>query len=267
MRNTARINVIDIGSAGGLEYPWSKYKALVGTTLSFEPNGEHFSRGNLIQSNMAIWDRDGEADFFIYGEDGMGSSLLMPNLVWVKENYEWRRTQGNPQLAATFVQRAQLQGTVKRQIRKLDTVLTELPPNRPRFHFLKSDTQSGEWFVLDGARRYLAQECLGIELECFRYPLYEGIKLEGEVFGHLGELGFKRWGWTGYQASFASQADYLFLKTPSTEEEGGIISTIKRVYGADGPNSIIKNKTPFDRLLGRLKSNLTWHSGVLSRRI
>jgi FkbM family methyltransferase len=267
MRNTATLNVIDIGSAGGLEYPWSKYKALVGTTLSFEPNGESFSRGNLLQRNIAIWDRDGEADFFLYGEDGMGSSLLMPNLVWVKDNYDWLKTQGDPRLAATFLERAQLRGSVKRQIRKLDTVLTELPPDRPRFHFLKSDTQSGEGFVLDGAGRYLAQECLGIELECFRYPLYEGIQLEGEVFRHLGELGFQRWGWTGYQASFASQADYLFLKTPNTEEEGMLISTIQRVYGTDGPNFIIKNKTPFERLLGRLKSNLTPHSQVLSRRI
>src|ERR1700723_942974 len=120
MRNTARINVIDIGSAGGLEYPWSQYRALVGTTLSFEPNGEQVSRGNVIQSNMAIWDRDGDADFCIYGEDGMGSSLLRPNLVWVKDNYEWLKTQGKPQLAATFVERAQLRGRVKRQIRKLD---------------------------------------------------------------------------------------------------------------------------------------------------
>jgi hypothetical protein len=267
LHNTAGINLIDIGSVGGLEYPWSKYKSLVGTTLSFEPNGEQFSHGNLIQSNIAIWDRDGEADFSIYGEDGIGSSLLMPNLVWVKENYDWLKTQGNRQLTATFVERARLRDRVKRQIRKLDTVLTELPPDRPRFHFLKSDTQSGEWFVLDGARRYLAQECLGIELECFRYPLYEGLKLEGEVFEYLGELGFKRWGWTGYQASFASQADYLFLKTPSNEEEGIIINTIMRVYGTDGPNSIIKKKTPFDRILGCLKRKLARHSGVWSRQI
>src|SRR5690606_34624972 len=135
-----------------------------------------------------------------------------------RDNFDWLTNMGKRSLAETWFDRAEPRGTFACPVRKLDTILADLP-NRPRFHFLKSDTQSGEWFVLDGAREFLASECLGVELECFRYPLYEGLKTEEEVFALMDDLGFDRWGWTGYQNSFLSQADYLFLRRDVTEAD------------------------------------------------
>ena len=55
---------------------------------------------------------------------------------------------------------------------------------------MKSDTQSGEFFVLEGAKKYLENDCIGLELELFRYPLYQNLVTEEEVKSYLAELGF-----------------------------------------------------------------------------
>ena len=72
---------------------------------------------------------------------------------------------------------------------------------------------------MEGAKNYLENDCLGLELELFRYPLYQNLVTEVEVKSYLADLGFYVAGWTGYQNSFAFQADYLFLRnTPRSEE-------------------------------------------------
>ena len=77
---------------------------------------------------------------------------------------------------------------------------------------MKSDTQGGEWDILQGAKDFLSNECLGLELELFKYPLYENIKLESEIKEFLFDYGYRIAGWTVYKNSFLSQGDYLFLK-------------------------------------------------------
>ncbi len=119
------------------------------------------------------------------------------------------------------------------------------------FHFLKSDTQSGEFFVLEGAKNYLKNDCIGLELELFRYPLYKNLVTEDKVKAYLNDLGFYVAGWTGYQNSFASQADYLFLrKNPRSEEEIKMIGLIKSVYNPRGSENLIKQNS----FLGKFKS-------------
>lgn len=248
-----RLNLIDVGATGGLELPWRRKPGLIGTVLSFEPNEPPSVSPGRISHDTAVWNYDGEATFTIYGEGGTGSSLLPQNYDWVRDNFDRIRHLGDPQLADTWLQRSQPKGTFTCQVRKLDTVLADLGPDRPRFQFLKSDTQSGEWFVLDGARDYLANECLGLELECYRFPLYKGLKTEDEVSALLDDLGFERCGWTGYKASFASQADYLFLKRDPAPKDRPYVEAIRRLYGVSGRNSIIKRVTLLDRVAARLR--------------
>ena len=78
---------------------------------------------------------------------------------------------------------------------------------------------------------------------------------EDTVKSYLNHLGFYVAGWTGYQNSFASQADYLFLrKNPRSEEEIKIIQLIKSVYNPRGSENLIKQVPFFSSSLGKVKS-------------
>lgn len=250
-----KINVIDVGAVGGFDLPWSKHIDKVGTTLAFEPNEEPLLTGNKLKYNCAVWNFDGVAQFHVYGKNGTGSSLLTQNLEWVKNNFELIKDQGNEKLNSTWFDRSAEIDQFQCEVRNLDTILHELDEERgehTQFHFLKSDTQSGEFFVLDGARKYLETDCIGLELELFRYPLYANMVLEDEVKKFLEKQGFEVAGWTGYKNSFLSQADYLFLrKEPRSLNEKEIIDLIKKVYSPKGSGNIIKTHTFINRFTDR----------------
>lgn len=247
-----QLNLIDIGAHGGLEFPWRRNPGIIGTTLSFEPNDEPRDEPGRMVRDCAIWNYDGEAEFTVYGEHGFGSSLLKQNVDWVRENFDWLKSRGNPRLANTWLDRATPKGTFTCRVRKLDTVLAEMP-DRPRFHFLKSDTQSGEWFVLDGARDFIANECLGVEFELFRYPLYEGLRTDEEVRDLMADLGFSECGSTPWQNSFESQCDVLFIKRDVAEADRGVVEAIRGLYGVDRGNRWIKQASIGERILHKLK--------------
>jgi len=104
-------------------------------------------------------------------------------------------------------------------------------------------------------RLNLENDCLGLELELFRYPLCQNLVTEDKVKSYLNDLGFYVAGWTGYQNSFASQADYLFLrKNPRSEEEIKIIELIKTIYNPYGSEKIIKRRSFSSKFLSRVKS-------------
>ena len=255
-----KINVIDIGAVGGFDLPWSKHLDKVDNTLSFEPNEDPILIGNKLRYNCAVWNFDGVADFHVYGRNGVGSSLLTQNFKWVKENFESIKDQGNQRLNSTWFDRSTEINHFQCPVKKLDTILDELERergDRTPFQFLKSDTQSGEFFVLDGARQYLERDCLGLDLELFRYPLYEGMVLENEVKGFLGSQGFEIAGWTGYQNSFLSQADYLFLrKEPRSSEEKNTINLIKNIYAPQGSQKIIKSASWLEKATNKIKRTI-----------
>lgn len=254
-----QLNLIDIGSSEGLGIPWRDNRD-VGHVLSFEPNEPQHVDGLRISYPTAVWNYDGEGRFTVYCEGGWGSSLLKQNVDWVRENFETIRNQGNRELNDTWFDRAIPRGDFTCTVRRLDTVLADLP-NRPRYHFLKSDTQSGEWFVLDGARQFLKDECLGAELECFRYPLYAGLRKEDEVIKLMDELGFDPWGWTGYQNSFLSQADRLFIRRDVSAADVPLVNAIKAAYGVARQDDIIKPKPKRRSIARRFISRVSGWSG------
>ncbi|MCZ8058049.1 MAG: FkbM family methyltransferase [Microcystis sp. LE19-12.2C] len=253
-----KINIIDVGAVGGFDIPWKNHQDKIGWSLSFEPNEIPILTGKKLLYNRAVWNFDGEATFYVSGYNGTGSSLLKQNFDWVRENFENIRLEGNPQLNDTWFERSTVTKEFSCPVKKLDTILAEIYESLSEiipFHFLKSDTQSGEFFVLEGAKSYLESDCIGLELELFRYPLYQGMVLEDEVKQYLKNLGFRVAGWTGYQNSFNSQADYLFLREkPRSSEEGNMIKLIESVYQPRGSERIIKRKTLLQRLIYRVKS-------------
>ncbi|AGY57855.1 hypothetical protein [Gloeobacter kilaueensis] len=253
-----QINIIDIGAVGGLDLPWKYHPDKVGRTLSFEPNELPILTGTRLRYDCAVWNFDGEANFYISGENGTGSSLLKQNFDWVRQNFEQIKNEGNIALNNTWFERSSSIRQFSCRVKKLDTILAELYQSlghKVSFPFLKSDTQSGEAFVLDGAQKYLEEDCLALELELYRYPLYEGMILEDEVKASLQSKGFEEAGWTGYQNSFASQADYLFVRQlPRTPQEKIMIELIKSVYGPSGTQRIIKKPSTKDRIFSRMKT-------------
>lgn len=254
----SKVNLIDIGSVGGFDLPWSSHQDKIGRSLSFEPNEPPILTGEYLRYDRAVWNFDGEANFYVAGTNGTGSSLLKQNFDWVRENFDKIKNNGNQKLNSSWFERSQITKEFTCQVQKLDTILEELTKsigqNIP-FHFLKSDTQSGEFFVLEGAKNYLQADCVGLELELFRYPLYQDLVTEDKVKAHLKDLGFYVAGWTGYKNSFNSQADYLFLREkPRNQEEKNIINSILRVYQPKGSEKIIKIKSITHRLISKIKS-------------
>jgi FkbM family methyltransferase len=262
------IDLIDVGAVGGLGPPWRDRPDAVGHVLSFEPNQPARRDGRRWTHASAIWHRNGRARFYVGGADGSGSSLLRQNSAWVAANFARLVDQGDPRLNRTWQQRSAISKVVEIEVRTLDSVLAEVQAaagGGPRFRFLKSDTQSGEWFVLQGAQGFLARDCVGLELELFRYPLYRGMVLEDDVKAWLGQRGFRVAGWSGYQASFASQADYLFLRAePRDQEERALVQTIEAIYAPKGPERLIKQPPFLERLKGAVRRRLP--EALLARR-
>lgn len=230
-------------------------------TLSFEPNESPVLNGKDLKFNCAVWNFDGDATFHVSGPNGVGSSLLKQNYEWVKANFESIRANGDPALNDTWLERSQISKQFLCPVKRLDTILKELQTSLGKhipFHFLKSDTQSGEFYVLDGAREYLERDCVGMELELYRYPLYEKLITEDQIKAQLDQMGFYVAGWTGYLNSFASQADYLFLrKNPRSQEEKRAIEVIQSVYNPRGPQKLIKQPSRISNSIHKIKSLLS----------
>lgn len=254
----SKINVIDIGSVGGLDLPWCFHQDKIGRSLSFEPNEPTILLGDHLRYDSAIWNFDGEGKFYVSGPNGTGSSLLKQNYKWVRDNFDAIKNDGDFRLNNSWFERSKITHEFDCKIKKLDTVLKEIEKIREQkdcFHFLKSDTQSGELFVLQGAQNYLKEDCLGLDLELFRYPLYEGIVTEEEVKNYLDNMGFYVAGWTGYQNSFNATSDYLFLRrSPRNQEEEMIIAQIIGIYNPQGKEKIIKRRTTMQKLTSKIKT-------------
>ncbi len=246
-----KINVIDIGSVGGLDLPWKNHLNKIGHTLSFEPNELPILEGRDLRYDCAIWNFNGRSKFYISGPNGVGSSLLEQNFDWVRENFDRICLEGNSKFNDTWFERSQILKEIPCQVKTLDTVLAEINQIHPNlsYNFLKSDTQSGEFFVLEGAKQFLKQECIGLELELFRYPLYKNLLTEDVVKDYLSSLGFSIAGWTGYLNSFHGSSDYLFLRSePRNAEEAQLIRQIKTIYNPKGSQGFIKKPSALQRV-------------------
>ncbi len=239
-----KLNIIDVGAVRGFDPPWSSHQDKIGKSLSFEPNEPSVLTGDHLRYDTAIWNIDGEATFYVAGPDGVGSSLLKQNVNWVRENFDRIKTQGDERQNARWFDVAVIHREFPCRVKKIDTVLREIRASLGEdlhFHFLKSDTQSGEFYVLQGAEEFIDTDCLGLELELYRYPLYEGIVTEDEVIDYLAAKGFEIAGWTGYMNSFLSQADYLFLrKEARNETESHLLGMMKEIYRPQGKSKLIK---------------------------
>jgi FkbM family methyltransferase len=256
-----KVNIIDVGAKGGLEPPWTKHKTNVGTVLGFEPDGSERIGTSKIVLPYAIWSRTGEQVLYLYGKGVGSASLMRQNFDWVRSRFNEIKARGSRRLNESWFKRSTCVGKMRVQVRTLDSVLAELREGghaEVPFHFLKSDTQSGEYEVLLGAKQYLESECVAALLEVFRYPLLEGIRLAEDIKAHMDSLGFDVIGWSDWQASFLSQRDLLFARRdPRSDAEGAIIDLVKSIYGVDtGPAAFSHKRSLIERVIRRARIKL-----------
>ena len=223
-----KINLIDVGSAGGLVQPWADNQQKIGKRLTFEPRGIAITSDDTISISACLWEKAEERNFYIYrGFNGTGSSLFLQNYDYVLENFESLKHRGSKELADTWLHRSLPVNVERIQCRRLDDVLEEL--NLPQLlHFLKIDAQGAEYQILKGSENYLRNDCYGLQLELFVLPLYKGISLLDKVTSYLNGLGFEMVKKYPAHGSFASQHECVFLRRGIGDE---VMQRIRRIYG------------------------------------
>ena len=231
-RDEGLIGFIDVGSIGGLPEPWRANANLVKFLLNFEPIDVPRRGPNSMTYNTAVWETEETLPFYVYkGLNATGSSLFKQNFEYVKANFEELRKRGPKDLADTWFERSELVETIELPCRTIDAVLKDELPDTP-FHFIKIDAQGAEYNILKGAKGLLAGDCVGLHLELFVVPLYEGIALLDEVQALLAEFGFRLEKKFPAHGTFDSQHDCVFLKANG---DPALLHEIRRVYGISEP--------------------------------
>ncbi len=221
------INFIDVGSVGGLPEPWYSNANKVNFLLNFEPNDALKQGANSMTYNTAVWENNETRPFYIYkGFKGTGSSLFKQNYKYVRENFEELKQRGPSSLANSWFERSKLIQEVQLKCKTIDSIVLEHFPQKT-FHFIKIDAQGAELNILKGAEKVL-ENCLGLHLELFSLPMYEGIALIDEVEKYLSGFGFELVKKFPSHGTFNSQNDCLFLR--KHDDDNTIINLIKDVY-------------------------------------
>ncbi len=226
-RNKGIINFIDVGSIGGLPAPWDSNADLIRFLLNFEPNEKPKSGPNSMTYNTAVWELEEVRHFYVSkGCNATGSSLFKQNFDYVRKNYDKLKNCGPAHLAETWFERSEIIMTKELKCRPLNDILKEEFPAKS-FHFLKIDAQGAEYNILKGASNLLSTTLIGIHLELFTIPLYEGIALLEEVEGYLSDFGFNLVKKFPPHGTFNSQHDCVFL---NEKKDPALGSLIRRVY-------------------------------------
>ena len=225
-KNKGTINLIDVGSIGGLPEPWFSKANKVKFLLNFEPNDTVKSGDNFMTYNTAAWETNETRPFYIYkGLRGTGSSLFEQNFEYVENNFSELIKRGDHRLGNSWFERSQLVRTIDIECQTIDGIVTEHFPEK-QFHFLKIDAQGAELNILKGADKVLKQ-CLGLHVELFNIPLYKDIALVDEVERYLEKKGFQLVKRFPPHGSFNSQNDCLFLRLNIACEK---LTEIKEIY-------------------------------------
>lgn len=217
------VDMIDVGSVGGLPAEWRDHAHLVRNLLNFEPLDKPRKRGSVITIPAALWSR-AETRYFYRARGGSeGDSLLLPNTDYVRENFETLRGRGPTEYAETWFERSGVRSTVQLRTTTLDEVLASMPL---RYHFLKLDAQGADFEILKGAEEFITGSCQAVQAETFTIPLYKDVALLDDFDEYLGRRGFERVWTAPAHGTFDSQHDVLYTR-PGVSL---VRETINRVY-------------------------------------
>lgn len=224
------VNVIDVGSVGGLPSEWRDRAYLVKHLLNFEPLDEPRTRGTVLTIPAALWSTSETREFYISRAiNGTGDSLLKQNYAYVRAHFDELRHVGPKHLAETWFERSQLERTISVRTTSLDDVLETLDI---RYDFLKIDAQGADLAILKGGDRFVREDCLGMQLEAFTIPLLEDVPLLPALDEYLGARGFARVYTAPPHGTFDSQHDVVFLRRDACPCPA--LDAICNVYGLPG---------------------------------
>ena len=171
-----KINIIDVGFAGGLSAPWSTFPNNIGIVLGFEPRTNEVQSKNLIIKSTAIFDIPGKRPFYVY-QKGKCSSLfpVVENLHDIlPPDYDFTKYN--------------LQEIQEVNCKRLDTIIDKLGIT---FDFLKVDTEGADLNVIKSMGKYL-HNLIGIHTEQHLVEKYQGISLLHDTDKFLRPYGFHR---------------------------------------------------------------------------
>ena len=224
------VNLIDVGSAGGLPGEWRNHAYRIRHLLNFEPLDRAGASGTVTSVSAALWRTAETRDFYVYRGEGYGNSLLRQNVAYVRAHFDELRRRGPSNLADTWFDRAEVVETVQVQTTTLDDVLDSLG-RKVKYVFLKIDAQGADLAILQGAERFLAEDCIGIQLEAFTIPLLEEVPLLDEIDAYLDRRGFTRVLSQPPQGTFDCAQDVLYLRRDATPSPA--LGAIKAVYAIE----------------------------------
>jgi len=171
--------LVDVGASGGFAPNWkpaAKYLRVIG----FEPDEREYknlaskSEDKIRYLNIALHGLQGEVDFFLTRKQ-QASSIYRPNRSLVDQFPESSRFD--------------ILKTVKL---KTDTLDHQFQINNIQdADFLKVDTQGSELAIMQGAKKTIQEQIIGIEVEVEFAMLYEGQPLFTDVDMFLRQQGFQ----------------------------------------------------------------------------
>jgi len=226
-RGRGVVNLIDVGSAGGLPGEWRNHAYRIRNLLNFEPLDSGRTSGSVITVPAALWRASETRDFYVYRGDGSGNSLIRQNVNYVREHFEDLRHRGPRELADTWFDRVEIVRTVQIETTTLDRVLDSLGRG-VSYHFLKVDAQGADLAILQGAERFVCEDCIGIQLEALTIPLLKGAPLLEEIDAYLSKRGFDRVRTEPPHGTFNSQHDVVYLRRQAATSPA--LAAIKKVY-------------------------------------
>lgn len=175
---------VDVGARGNLSQPFADIERKLPKLLRvirFEPDSSaqlqirsSLSGEQII--NKAAWSHAEKLSLFITKDDS-ASSVFRPNMEMKK------LFKAEHMVMREVVRNEEVEGF------PLDDLMKSM--SDVGGSFLKCDTQGSEFEVVSGAQSYLKNRCIGLTMECWTQPVYEGIQTVDKVIGSILELDFE----------------------------------------------------------------------------
>ena len=175
---------VDVGARGNLSQPFADIRKKLPKLLrviAFEPDNSadlqiRSSLNGETIINKAAWSHAERLSLFVTKDD-CASSVFRPNMEMKK------LFQAEHMVIRDVVRNEEVEGI------PLDNLMKSMEDVGGSF--LKCDTQGSEFEVVSGAQIYLKNKCIGLTMECWMQPVYEGIRTVDEVIGSIMELDFE----------------------------------------------------------------------------
>lgn len=203
-----KLNLIDIGAAGGLEPRWKSIRKLLKCYL-FEPDERSRSLLNIADGdiiiNAALSDRATNGTFNLCRR-GQVSSIYKPNTDFINLFPDANRFDIISSEAISF--------------NNLDNIIDV---DNHDIDFIKLDVQGAEVNILKGADKVLSGHVIGLEVEVEFHPIYQDQPLFGDISELLKSKGYEFFDftnlcrWERNQFTTYGQCvfgDALFMKSP-----------------------------------------------------